>query len=373
MELERAKDAIREAFESGACAFSTGLAYYPHGYSDTEELIELCKVVKDYDGIFMVHLRPENEGFPYSPYAEIAHVAMVTGVRVHILHYKTLSNYHCGNPVQVFAPFQQALDAGCDFSYEYYPYYSGSSYGLMPFAGWVSDGGYEDTLSRMKDKNLRQKIIDDSIRPFTKICRRVDSPIVFSHLPASPEYVGMTLQQTAKARNTSDIETLLDLLVENNLEVLFVWREPDESDIRTQLEKDLLFLLDTPNYTIGSDSIPIGKLSHPRLFGCFGKMLRLVREWGYPLEKLIYKITGYNAVRFDLPDVGFIAKDKRADLTVFDYDKVRDNATFLDPRQACDGFKYVFVGGQLALRDGRPTGLFGGDTLRRTYNPVKSK
>lgn len=370
IELERAKDSVRESFESGACAFSTGLAYYPQGYSDTEEFVELCKIVKEYNGTVMIHMRPQIKGFPLSPADEVVRAAMESGVKMHILHYKTLENFHPGDPDRVFEPFQKAIDAGCDISYEYYPYYSGSSYGLMPFAGWVSEGGYEATLSRMKDLSLRQKIIDDSMLSFKSICRRPNSPVVFSHLPATPEYIGMTLQQVADLRAETDIVTLIELLADNELEVLFVWREPEDPDIRELLEKDLLHLLDTPNYTIGSDSIPVGTMPHPRLFGCYGKMLRLVRERNYPLEKYIRKVTGYCADRFDLPDVGYIAEGKRADITIFDYQNVRDNATFQDPRQPCDGIKYVIVGGQLSLRDGSPTGLLNGTALRR---PVSLK
>ena len=368
-ELDRAKDSVRESFESGASAFSTGLAYYPQGYSDTEELTELCKVVKDYNGVVMVHMRPSTEGFPLSPAGEVAHVAMETGVKIHILHYKTLHNYHCGEPEMVFEPFRKAVDAGCDISYEYYPYYCGSSYGLMPFAGWVSEGGYEAALARLKDMKLRQKIIDDSMNGFKEICRRPGSPIVLSHLPATPEYIGMTMRQAADIRGEDDMTALINLLIENELEVLFVWREPDDPDIRSRLKRDMLYLLDTPSYTIGSDSIPVGVLPHPRLFGCYGKMLRLVRGWNYPLEKYIRKVTGYCADRFDLPDIGYIKEGKRADLAIFDYEEVRDNATFQNPIQPCDGFKYVIVGGQPALIEGRTTGLFNGEALRRKVNP----
>ena len=47
--LETAKRLVRESMEQGAVGFATGLSYFPHTYSDTDELVELCKVTAEFD------------------------------------------------------------------------------------------------------------------------------------------------------------------------------------------------------------------------------------------------------------------------------------------------------------------------------------
>ena len=55
--LDKAKDLIRQGMEDGAVGLATGMSYFPNAWSDTEELIELCKVVAEYQGVYVTHLR----------------------------------------------------------------------------------------------------------------------------------------------------------------------------------------------------------------------------------------------------------------------------------------------------------------------------
>ena len=60
-ELERMRHHVQLAMEQGACGFSSGLIYRPGRWSDTEEVLELAKVIAPYDGIYATHMRNENE------------------------------------------------------------------------------------------------------------------------------------------------------------------------------------------------------------------------------------------------------------------------------------------------------------------------
>jgi len=55
-----------------------------------------------------------------------------------------------------------------------------------------------------------------------------------------------------------------------------------------------------------------------------------------------------------------------ADLAVFDAATVLDHATYERPMELPQGIRLVMVNGRVALRDGEPTGVAGGRTLRRT-------
>ncbi|MBA7496459.1 D-aminoacylase [subsurface metagenome] len=51
-QLNKMKEVLEEALDSGAWGMSSGLIYPPGSFSDEEELTELCKLVKEYDGVY---------------------------------------------------------------------------------------------------------------------------------------------------------------------------------------------------------------------------------------------------------------------------------------------------------------------------------
>ena len=62
---------------------------------------------------------------------------------------------------------------------------------------------------------------------------------------------------------------------------------------------------------------------------------------------------------------GRIKSGADADLSVFDPNAVVDKATFENPRQYSEGFRYVLVGGTLVVRDGKlQAGIYPGQGIR---------
>ena len=86
-DLEKMKDILRRELKSGAIGLSSGLIYIPCAYGNTEELIELCKVVAEYDKIFVVHQRSEANEIIDSM-KEIIRIGRESGVKVHFSHFK---------------------------------------------------------------------------------------------------------------------------------------------------------------------------------------------------------------------------------------------------------------------------------------------
>jgi N-acyl-D-amino-acid deacylase len=64
-----------------------------------------------------------------------------------------------------------------------------------------------------------------------------------------------------------------------------------------------------------------------------------------------------------LKDRGVIRRGARADLVAFDPARVRDAATYLQPQQLAQGFRYVFVNGVAVIDDGMPTAATPGRLL----------
>ena len=55
-ELKNMQALVREAMEEGALGIGSSLIYAPAFYSSTEELIALCKVASEYDGMYILSL-----------------------------------------------------------------------------------------------------------------------------------------------------------------------------------------------------------------------------------------------------------------------------------------------------------------------------
>lgn len=92
------------------------------------------------------------------------------------------------------------------------------------------------------------------------------------------------------------------------------------------------------------------------------------------LEEAIRKMTSFPAQRFGLLDRGVVRPGLRADLVLFDLERVRDRATNLFPHAfpfeniphaAPEGIDWVLVNGVPVIADGVHTGSLPGRVLRR--------
>ncbi|HJP18590.1 MAG TPA: amidohydrolase family protein, partial [Nitrospinota bacterium] len=125
---------------------------------------------------------------------------------------------------------------------------------------------------------------------------------------------------------------------------------------------------------IGSDSGakcingPLGDgTPHPRGFGSYPRVLgKYVRdEKILDLPVAIKKMTSDPCHRLKITDRGIIKEGNYADLVLFDPKKIRDTATYKNPKQYPGGIEYVFINGKMAVKKGKSTGILGGKGLRK--------
>lgn len=358
--LERSKQTLELSLIDGAVGFSSGLVNYPDGYSDTKELIELCKVAYKYDVPFVMHMRTFKEHI--NPVEEIIEVSRRTGVKLHFSHFKTQHPDTVGKPDERTKLFKKAMEEGIDISFDLYPYHVGSGSVVVFLPDWTVEGGYDAVMERLSDKAIRQKL-ECSIESIYAL-RTKWTGAVFTYLKSQKEYAGKSFGAVANERGTTIQSMIIDVLLANELEVGYRHTEPEDA-ISNKMDDDVMELLKLPYCMVGSDMIPIGGKPHPRSFGCFPKVLRLAREKIQPLEEIIKRMTLVPAKRFKLLDRGCISLGKAADIVIFDYSTVTDTATYACPRNAPKGIKYVIVNGEIAVRDEKPTGIFAGKGLRR--------
>jgi N-acyl-D-amino-acid deacylase len=361
--LKRAKELIRQGFDEGAVAFSTGLSYYPGSYCDTDELVELCKVVAECGGFYVTHLRTVFREKPFNAVLEALEIGERSGAPVHFSHYRT-GPHNLGQTGAVVAPLEAALARGLEVTAELYPYPGGSSHGLIFFPLWSHEGGTDKILERLQNPETRKQIAKDYDRMLGSWHR-----IRFSNLQSGKNnsLIGRTVGEVAEERGLKGEDLLCELMLEEELQVGFVEVPPTDDATWQAFDKDILTLLSKPYYMVGSDSIPIGQKPHPRGHGCFPRVLRLQRE--HPemmsLEALIPHLTSIPARRFGLKDRGILEPNKAADIVIFDADTVIDTATYDNPKRYAKGIDYVLVNGQLAVEKGNLTGKLAGRALPR--------
>ena len=359
--LDTALGVLDDAMSEGAVGLSVGLSYYPGGYSDTQELVELCRVVQKHDGVFCVHLRLNDHQIPVSPVEEIAEVVHRTGVRLNMLHYRTGS---MTQPIEsLFAPFARLEEEGMEIHYEYYPYMVGAGLLMALIPGWAQEGGPDRTLERLNDPALRPRLLREMDERHSyffdegQTCR-----IILTEDPYAPE-LDRTLDEIMEERGTGFSETVLQLLAENHLQVGFAGVENQSDELKEKLYEDQYRLFLDPRYSIGSDTIPAGTLVHPRAFGAFARIIRMMRSRGVPDEFIIHKLTALPAQIYRLKDRGLLKEGCYADVCLMDPGKVADTADFQDGRAGAEGVDTLLVNGLPVLRHGRITGVLSGRSI----------
>ena len=362
-EYEKAREITRQAMAEGAVGMSVGLSYYPGGYSDTRELIELCKVVKEYDGLFCVHQRLNDGQIPMSPVEECAKIVKETGVRMNMLHYRTGSME--AKVEDMFAPFRELEENGAKIYYEYYPYLAGAGLLLALVPGWVQEGSADEIMARLQSKELRPRILKEMEERHHyffapgQTCRIILTKDMYSPM------LGRTVDEIAAENGETFREAVLRILIENDLQAGFAGIESQSPELKEKLTEDQYRLFMDERYTIGSDTIPAGILCHPRGFGTFARTIARMRDRKVPVEWTIHKLTGMPAEMYHLTERGVLKPGMKADICLMDYDKVQDTATFEHSRRRAQGIVSLYINGLPALEDGSITGILAGQAVRR--------
>src|SRR5699024_2827229 len=148
-EMQEMRKYAEKAMREGVLGFSTGLVYPPNVFSNTQELIEICKGVAKYDGCLVVHMR--NESFNIlEALDEMLEVAVQSGVCLHISHLKVIGERNRHFYPKYLDKIHKARENGIEVTFDQYPYTAGSSvlHSILP--PWIHDGGTDKMLERLK-------------------------------------------------------------------------------------------------------------------------------------------------------------------------------------------------------------------------------
>ena len=366
-ELALMKNLVHQGMKEGAMGIGSSLIYAPAFYSSTEELIALCKVAAEYDGLYISHMRSEGNKLLESV-DELLTIADQSGIRAEIYHLKQSGKKNWYKLDQVIQKIDSARAKGLEITTDMYTYIAGATGLDASMPPWVQEGGLDQWIARLKDPAIRKKVIKemkadtDQWENLMRAAESSDKLILVGFKNDSLKYLtGKTLTEVAKMRGKSPEETAIDLVIQDGSRVGTVYFLMTEENIKKQIK--------LPYMSFGSDAgtmSPEGVFSksstHPRAFGNFARLLgKYVREENViSLEEAIYKLTGLPASNLKIQKRGQLKNGYFADVVVFDPNEISDHATFENPMQYATGVEHVWVNGTHVLENGNHTGAYGG-------------
>lgn len=370
-ELETMKSLVKQGMENGALGIGSSLIYAPAFYSSTEELIALCKVASEYDGMYISHIRSEG-GNLLESIDELLRIASEANIPAEIYHLKQSGKSNWHKLDAVIAKIDSARSAGLHITTDMYNYIAGETGLDAAMPPWVQEGGYKKWAERLQDPKIRKKVIEEMTSDdvewenLMRAAGSADKLLLTGFKNDSLKYLtGKTLAEVAKMRNTSPEETAMDLVVQDGSRVGTVYFLMSEENVKRQIA--------LPWMSFGSDAgsmapegVFLKSSTHPRAYGNFARLLgKYVRdEKVISIEEAIYKLTTLPASNMKIKKRGALKTGYFADLAIFDPNKIKDHSTFDKPQQYATGMAHVFVNGTQVLKDGEHTGALPGKVVR---------
>ncbi len=339
-ELMKMKLLLRDAMEHGALGISFGLIYPPSSYADTDELIELAKVVKEYEGLAAAHIRSESNMLVKAT-NEFIDIIRKSGVRGVLSHHKA-----CGSPenwgkvTHTLRLIDEANKEGIEVYLDVYPYVATHTTASVTF---VPDSG-RDLIKRLEnaDERAKMKEWNDSMWWANDY-----SWVQVAKCEGYPEYEGLFVPEVAKLHGKDEYDTILDMIYKSDNKCSCCYF--------TMCDEDVMTVMAHPRAMICTDaSVAKGKTSfHPRTKGSFPRAIgRYVREKNVvSLPEMIRKMTSMPARVYGLNTKGFIWEGMDADICIFDAEKIIDKSDFTDCNNRAEGLNYVILGGEIVVKD----------------------
>lgn len=369
-ELDEMRKLVAQAMQQGAFGISTALQYVPDTFASTDEVIELARVARQYGGVYFTHQRSEGDQI-FESLDEVFAIAEGAKISTTIWHLKTAYSENWGKLPEVIRRIEAARARGIDVAASVYPYTRASNSLIACFPSWVSEGGTDKMIERLKDQTQRErakKEMDERGKWQNQWLGSGGPSGVLLIQVLNPElakYEGMTLEEIGRSMNKDPKDAAMDIAIADRGNSSVVISIMDEKDVRSAVSDPLV--------TFGSDSSaqaedgPLSKTkAHPRAFGTFPRVIAeyVKKEHTMRLEEAVRKMTSLAASRVGIMDRGILRPGMLADIVVFDPKTIEDVATYSDPLHYSVGVKFVFVNGRPVVWDGSITQERPGRALR---------
>jgi N-acyl-D-aspartate/D-glutamate deacylase len=361
---------VDEALDSGAFGLSAGLEYAPYQTSTaTDEIIALVKRVGKRGGLYATHTRYRifntDKGV-----SEAIQIAREGGSKLQISH--ITPRVFAGQMTEaVLKLCDDARDSGLDVGFDIYPYEwaPGPLTELLP--GWALEGTVTDVVRRFKSDQFKKKIKQEHN---LNLCRWIEldrwDKLIIVGAPKRPDIINKSIAQLAEEGSKDPWDVVFDLLAEAETHYT------DLTEITHTLDwEDILLTIKDRHCSFGSDSATLsrnGPLKNEAIMpGCYGFVPRVFDEVvtsrkALTFEEAVRRLTSLPASQLSIWDRGIIRPRLVADLCLIDPKNFRDNTTWTDFYARPGGVDLVLISGQVAVENGRATGLRAGKILRAT-------
>ena len=371
-ELDRMKALVRDAMREGAVGLSTSLQYAPAPYAKTEELIALAAEAAKSGGTYASHIRDEGDSI-MPALDEAFRIGREANIPVEIWHLKAAGKSNWGRMPEIVARIEAARKSGLDVAADTYAYPAAFNTFSAVIPPWAHDGGDKKLIERLKDPAMRARIRKEMETPsgeWNNEWQQVKGPESFIlSAVQNPKLIplqGKSIAEIAKLWNKDPIDTVFDILIEDEAFTMVGMFIMDEPDVALAIRQPWVSIC---NDSQGSalDGVLGREHPHPRAFGTFPRILRkYVREEKVlTLEDAVRKFTSLPAQRMRFADRGVLKEGMWADVVVFDPETVRDLATFDQPNQLSEGMRFVLVNGVPVIEEGKMTNALPGKVLTR--------
>ena len=363
-EIAVMQKALEDSIQEGSAGVSTGLSYVPGIYSNTHELTELGRTAGKCGGMYVTHSRSESMGL-FDSVAECIHIAKEGKVPVNISHFKCVGKVFWERCEEALGMIDKALAEGADLTLDAYPYVAASTTTLSAIPPRFLDHGAVAFSKSLEDpavvEAIRKEIYEINDPSWDNSMYYVGlENFLIVRAEKTPWAVGKTYAEAAEMLGMEPFDGVVYLLKANNGQI---------NECRFSMcEENVEMILKHPKCMVGSDGIfnPGDVACHPRAMGTFPRYLgHYIRDRKIlSREEGIHRITGMPARRYGLKGKGEIKVGYDADLVLFDFDRIRDHADFIDPFKPNEGIRQVFMQGQCVLKDNEPTGKWLGKYIK---------
>ena len=368
-ELELMRRTMADAMEDGAFGVSYALIYPPDSYTDTDELIEICKVVSRHNGLYITHMRSESDKL-FEGLEEALNIGRCADLPVEIYHLKASGTANWHRMPSTIARIEEARAQGLDVTADMYPYdASGTGLSSLLPTWTAADGRFFENLAEPAVRaRIRAEMLEgaeNQKRPTTRGGAAGVIPVGFRKAE-NRTYVGMNLAQIAADRGQDWLDCAIDLLRSEGQRIGTIFLSISEENLRSQLP--------LPWIKIATDAAGLDPAwaaglgpTHPRAYGTYPRVLgAYVREQRLlTLEDAVRKMTGAVADRLGLRNRGHLRAGNYADVVLFDPQTIEDRATFADSHRLPVGIRDVWVNGKWVLRNRIHTGATPGQFVKR--------
>jgi len=360
-ELRIMRQVMANAMEDGAFGVAYALIYPPDAYADTDEIVEICKVVAEYNGTYITHVRSEAEQL-HQGIQEAIEIGRRASCPVEIYHLKASGQSNWHKMADIIEMIDHARAEGVDVTANMYPYATSGTGLTAMFPNWVSADGkfFENLRDPTICTQIRQEMADPA-RTLMASSPDVVMPIGFNQ-PENQRYVGQRLSEIAEMRDQHWIDTAIDLLLSEEQRIGTLYFKMSEENLQLQLRQPWIKIASDAGGYDPAWGRSLGPV-HPRCYGTFPRVLGhyVDEKKVLSLEDAIRKMTSAVAARLNLPQRGMLHPGYYADVVLFDPERIKDRATYGDTHQLSTGITDVWVNGVPALQNGQHTGATPGE------------